>query len=210
LLSDYLSAGVVLGAAMLSLGSLARALPGGSASLIDRGGGLMVILAAFVGGLGVFAVTYGMSVMFIESAAGTTAALAILLPAAAAGIPAVLWTRPGQRNGVRALMALMLIFIGALACLAVVLALLAWLVSDVNAFGLDILTLLAAAVMGAGTLGIGFVGARDLKRLGMGIAGRQEADDATVHLHAIILAAVLSAVAFVAYMAAMAMFFMRE
>ena len=210
MLSDYLFTGVVLGAAMLSLGSLARALPGGSDSLIDRGGSLMFILAAVVAGLGVLAVTYGMIVMFIEIAAGTTAALAIFLPAAAAVVPAVLWTRPGQRDGVRAPMVLMLVLIGASAYLAVTLVLLAWLISDVNATGLDIVTLLATAVMGMGTLGIGLVGARELGRLGKGIVGRQEVDVATVHLRAILMAAALGAVAFVAYVVVMAMYFMRE
>jgi hypothetical protein len=225
MLSDYLFAGVVVGAAVLSLGLLARALPAGSASPLDERRGLMVLLAVLVEGLGVLAITYGMLVMFADTsgAAGTAAALAILLPVAAAAVPGVVWSRPGQREGVRASMAIMLAFIGALLALAGIVALLAWLVSDIDASGLDTLTLLAAAVMATGALGIGLVGSRGLREAAGVVVGRPTVDVATVGwtesassnsttvgCRSVVMAAVLEGVAIVAYVVAMMMFLMRD
>ena len=212
MLSDYLFAGVVVGAAVLSLGLLARALPAGSASPLDERRGLMVLLAVLVEGLGVLAITYGMLVMFADTsgAAGTTAALAILIPAAAAGVVGVRWSRPSQRDGVRAPMAIMLTFIGLLVVLAIILALLAWLVSDLDASGFDIWAILAGVVMAAGVLGIGLVGSRGLAELGGGTPGRPEVDAAAAWLRSILVAAVLAGVAVVAYAVVMLMFFMRD
>lgn len=171
------------------------------------------------------AITYGMLVMFVDTsgAAGTTAALAILLPVAAAAVPGVAWSRPGHREGVRASMAIMLAFIGWLLALAGILALLAWLVSDIDASGLDTWTLLAVAVMATGALGIGLVGSRGLREAAGVVAGRSTVDVATVGwavsassnsttvgCRSIVVAAVLEGVAIVAYVVAMMMFFLRD
>jgi hypothetical protein len=209
-LSDYLFTGVVAGAAMLGVGLLAHALPANSNTLEDERRGLMVILAAFVEGLGVLAIVYGMLVTFasIPSAGGLEAALLIIVPAVVLGIPAVLLTRPGDREGVRASMVMMLAFIGGLAALALMTALMTvLLVSDVEASGFDAITVLATLVVAVAAVGIGVVGSRALGEMGADAIEQGTVDVARVRSRAVLASAILEGAAVIAYVVVMMLFF---
>ena len=197
MLSDYLFTGVAAGAAMLGVGLLAHALPANSDALEDVRRALMVLLAAFVEGLGVLAVVYGLLVAFAgtTSAGGLGAALLVLIPAAALGIPAALLARPGDREGVRASMMLMLAFIGGLAVLAVMVALMTVLISDTDASGFDAITVLATVLVAAAAIGIGVVGSRALEEMGGDAIERGTVDVAMSRSRAVLTSAILEGVA---------------
>ena len=209
MLSDYLFTGVAAGAAMLGVGLLAHALPAHSDALEDMRRALMVLLAAFVEGLGVLAVVYGLLVALAgtTSAGGLGAALLVLIPAAALGIPAALLARPGDREGVRASMTLMLAFIGGLAVLAVMVALMTVLISDTDASGFDAITVLATVLVAAAAIGIGVVGSRALEEMGGDAIERGTVDVAMSRSRAVLTSAILEGVAVISYVVLMMRFF---
>jgi len=211
MLSDYLFTGVVAGAAMLSLGLLAQGLVlAPHSSLVERGLP-MYLLAMAVVGVGVLAVTYGMLVLFVDTsgAAGVSATLAMVVPATVFGVPAVLLTRPGDRDGVRAAMLLMLVLIGVVALLVANVALMALLLSDVDASGLDAITLAAAAAGATATIGIGVAGSRGLRQMNGEPIGGSEVGGPHSGWRPMIVAGGLLLVAWIATLGVTAMFFLR-
>jgi hypothetical protein len=211
MLSDYLFTGVVAGTAMLNLGLLAQALVlDPHSSLVERGLP-MYLLAMVVLGVGVMAVTYGMLVLFADTsgAAGVSATLAMLVPAIVFGVPAVLLTRPGDRDGVRAAMLLMLVLIGVVALLVANVALMALLLSDVDASGLDPIMLAATAAVAAATIGGGVAGSRGLRQMNGEPVGGPEASGPHSGWRPMIVAGGLLLVAWIATFGVMAMFFLR-
>jgi hypothetical protein len=210
-LSDYLFTGVVAGAAMLGIGLLAHALPAHSDPVGDPRRGLMVTLAAFVESLGILALVLGLVPAFAETygAGGVQAALLVLVPVAALGIPAALLARPSDREGVRESMILMLAFIGGLAAVAAMVALGAVSIADVEASGFDFITIIAMLVAAMSAIGIGVVGGRALSEMGGADLGRTMIDGPPARTRTIAVAAVLEGVAVIAWAVALLMVFTR-
>ena len=212
MLSDYLFTGVVAGAAMLAVGLLAHALPSHADGIEDERRSLMVLLAAFVEGLGILAVVYGLAALFVDvfGGGGVQAAVLVLLPATALGIPAALLARPGHREGVRAGMTLMLAFIGGLAATTATVVLMALFASEVEAAGFDGITIVAMLVIAVSAIGIGMVGARALGQMAGDEDGQTEVDWSRLRSRTVLAASILEGVAVIAYVVVLMMMFSRE
>jgi hypothetical protein len=212
LLSDFAFVGVVMGSAMLAVGLLAQALPPNSDAIGNERRELMVMLAAYAEGLGVLAAVVGSLVLFVgvTSAGGVTAALLVLVPVLALGVPAVRLARPGEREGVRAATTIMVWFIGALAALASIVALMAVLIPEVDASGFDAVTLVATVIVAGAAIGIGLVGSGALQELGGSVIGSAAVDTVQVRSRAVRFAAVLEGAAVIAYVVVILVVFLRE
>ena len=66
--------------------------------------------------------------------------------------------------------------LGYVAALAAIAALLAVLISNVDASGFDAITVVATVVFSSAAIGIGVVGSRDLRELGGVVVGRPTVD----------------------------------
>ena len=160
MLSDFAFVGVVMGSAMLAVGLLAQALPPNSDAIGNERRELMILLAAYAEGLGVLAAVVGLLVLFVgvTSAGGVTAALLVLVPVLALGIHAVRLAHAREREGVHAVTTIMVWFIGALAALASIVALMAVLIPEVDASGFDAVTLVATVIVAGRPSGSGSSG----------------------------------------------------